>query len=236
MHELTRMAYLEAMGIDGYVSRHQLPGAAPTRRLALVPVAATPVAKARPAMPDIDPGPSVRPVQMPRLEESGRPGAASPGQEQVPADLRQDASTQAVIDRFSLVAMTVGGLLWVEELDQPVLATEQVKLVHAMARAVAGKVAAPLVQQFDWPLHNNRQLDLGEEAARASVAGFLQRQLDQQDCSGLVLLGEGSRRRVSQDLLGPVQVVQTLDTLSLLAQPQLKKQAWRDLQSLVSGN
>ena len=39
MHEMTRMAYLEVLGIDSYVSRRQLPGAAVTRRMAVLPKA-----------------------------------------------------------------------------------------------------------------------------------------------------------------------------------------------------
>ena len=38
--EMRRLAYLEALGVDTYVSRGQLPGAAPTLRLAIVPPAA----------------------------------------------------------------------------------------------------------------------------------------------------------------------------------------------------
>jgi hypothetical protein len=140
------------------------------------------------------------------------------------------------VDRFSLAAITAGGCIWVEELAQGALAREQVQLVRAMASAVSGQGDAPKVQQFDWPLHNNHQLDLGEEAARAGVAGFLQRQIDQQGCRGLVLLGDGSSARVAVDMLGDITVVRTLDTLSLLADPRLKKQAWRDLQSIVRGS
>ena len=41
MHELRRMAYLDALGVDSYVSRAQLPGAAATRRLAIVTASKT---------------------------------------------------------------------------------------------------------------------------------------------------------------------------------------------------
>ena len=51
-----------------------------------------------------------------------------------------------------------------------------------------------------------------------------------------MLLGDGSPRRVALDMLGAITVVKTLDTLSLLADPQLKKQAWRDLQPIVQGS
>ncbi len=225
MHELTRMAYLDALGVDSYVSRQQLPGAAPTRRLALLQVTPQPA-------PVADQSAAAQP-RMPRLDEAPRPVPATPPA--VP-QTRNNAMPRGAVGRFSLAAITVGGYIWVEELVQVALAREQVQLVHAMARAVSRDAAAPNVQQFDWPLHNNHQLDQGEDAARAAVAGFLQRQIDQQSCRGLVLLGDGSPRRVALDLLGDITVVKTLDTLSLLADPQLKKQAWRDLQPIVRGS
>ena len=53
MNELRRMAYLDALGIDSYVSRTQLPGAAVTRRLAiLVTPAKAPVEKHSVGVPD----------------------------------------------------------------------------------------------------------------------------------------------------------------------------------------
>ena len=225
MHELTRMAYLDALGVDSYVSRQQLPGAAPTRRLALLQVTPQPA-------PVADQSAVAQP-QMPRLDEAPRPVPAPP-----PAapQMRNNTMPSGAVGRFSLAAITAGGYIWVEELVQVALAREQVQLVHAMARAVSRDAAAPNVQQFDWPLHNNHQLDQGEDAARAAVAGFLQRQIDQQSCRGLVLLGDGSPRRVALDMLGDITVVKTLDTLSLLADPQLKKQAWRDLQPIVRGS
>ena len=54
----------------------------------------------------------------------------------------------------------------------------------------------PEVAQFDWPIHTNQQLDLGEEAARASVAGFVDRRLGEHGCRGLVLLGQACVQRV----------------------------------------
>ena len=47
----------------------------------------------------------------------------------------------------------------------------------------------PQVLQFDWPMHSNQQLDQGEESARAAVAGFIGRKLEEPGCRGLVLMG-----------------------------------------------
>ena len=92
-------------------------------------------------------------------------------------------------DPFSLAAISCGGWLWLEELDSP-LSAEQLQLVQAMAEALdmipgnhdPGSVdripARAAASHFDWPMHTNQQLDLGQEAARASVAAFIQRKLE----------------------------------------------------------
>ena len=125
--------------------------------------------------------------------------------------------------------------MWLEEMGGMPLATEQEQLVQAMAQAlaVAGNTRQekkrPEVAHFDWPIHTNAQLDLGEEAARASVAGFIGRKLEQQQCRGLVLLGEASKARVRLEQLDCPLVASTVSSAEMLDNPLLKKQAWRDL-------
>jgi hypothetical protein len=137
--------------------------------------------------------------------------------------------------QFSLVAITAGGWLWLEEMGGMPLATEQVQLVQAMAQAigVAGNTrqekTRPEVAHFEWPIHTNRQVDLGEEAARASVAGFIGRKLEQQQCRGLVLMGEACKARVQLEQLDCALVATTVSSAEMLDNPLLKKQAWRDL-------
>ena len=95
MNELNRMRYLQAMGIDAYVSRAQLPGAAPTRRLALVARQAP--ATAVPPAPEPT---KTAPAQMPQLDIPERkrpePDVQAPAVRPVP-------SSPAV--RFSLAAI-----------------------------------------------------------------------------------------------------------------------------------
>jgi hypothetical protein len=131
------------------------------------------------------------------------------------------------------------------------LTTEQVQLVQSMASALqyhralrdAGRASAPPgaarpdaarpdVVQFDWPIHSNRQLDQSEEAAQAGMAGFLARRLGQQGSRGLVLLGQAGAARVPIRELG-VATVCTASTADMLANPALKRQAWRDLLPLI---
>jgi hypothetical protein len=131
-----------------------------------------------------------------------------------------------------------GSWLWLEDLDGMPLTTAQVHLVQSMAQAMqlmSGNREdrkRPDIAQFDWPIHTNHQLDLGREAARASVAGFLARRLELHGCRGLVLLGNtGASWVPAQELVVPV--VSTLSTAQMLAEPQLKRQVWQALLPLV---
>ena len=246
MHELRRMAYLEALGIDSYVSRRQLPGAAPTKRLAIVsplPAEPVPTSEVRPGIQGAS--------EILRRQEAGShagSGAAMPIESATPSS----PTTQDVIQRgssvprFSLTAIVAGDWLWLEELDDMPLTMEQVRLVQAMAGAlklvqgdsqaqgegVAPSPARPEVAQFDWPIHTNHQLDLGEEAAQAAVAGFVGRKLEQFGCRGLVLLGQGCAVRMPVGELNK-HTVSTASSAEILARPTLKAQVWRDLRPLA---
>jgi hypothetical protein len=228
MHELSRMAYLDALGIDSYVSRAQLPGAAATQRLAIV---IAPSSQQLPA--GVIPPESL--LSRPALvAQPARPAAVS-----VQASAASQQSEP--VPRFSLTAIVAGDWLWLEELAGP-LTTDQVRLVQSMAQALllchqslGGEVkpaVQPEVAQFDWPIHTNHQLALGEEAARASVVGFVDRRLGQHGCRGLVLLGQACVQRVPRQQISIV-TVDTMSSAEILAQPALKRQVWRDLLPLV---
>lgn len=234
MNELRRTAYLEAMGIDSYVSRRQLPGAAPTRRLVVAKRAVGAPAPTTGALARIqgqlDTIPRLRPESG---ESAGVERPSAPGER---------AAAASGVPRFSLSAIVAGHWLWLEELGEMPLAVEQVRLIEAMAMALSGATGEdtavalnkPEVALFDWPIHTNRQLDLGEEAARAAVAGFVGRRLEQYRCAGLVLLGPSCAGRVPVEEIG-VRAVRTHSSREILASPALKQQVWRDLLPLVRG-
>ena len=243
MNELRRMAYLDALGIDSYVSRAQLPGAALTQRLVIV---ARPPAKDRVdavAAASLD-APRATPVSPASKEGFTRPdfGLGAPGPSTVIEPLREQSSANEPLPRFTLSAIIVGEWLWLEELHGMPLTTNQVQLVQSMALALgresdnggsaAGdQVTRPEVAQFDWPIHNNRQLDQGDEAARASVAAFISRKLEQRGCRGLVLLGQACVQRVPLPQM-QVATVCTVSSAEILVNPVLKRQVWQDLQPL----
>lgn len=238
MHELSRLEYLQALDIQGYISRAQLPGAAATQRLAIARVADRALVPAQKYSP-----PPLGSLASGLAPESAQ-GKVSPGPKPVArADAGQHALSQPA-SRFSLAAIVAGGWLWLEELSDNVLATQQVQLVQAMAHALGRadidqgrrepEPERPEVTQFNWPIHTNRQLDIGPEAARSSVAGFIQRKLDERACHGLVLLGEACATRVPVDQLTDRRLCCTASTASMLRDPQLKRQVWLDLQALAS--
>ena len=227
MHELSRMAYLDALGIDSYVSRAQLPGAAATRRLAIVTASNRQELVASVIPESLRSRTSLVAEPARSAKVSAEASGASPQSEPVP--------------RFSLTAIVAGDWLWLEELAGP-LTTDQVRLMQSMAQALllchqspgveVKPAVEPEVAQFDWPIHTNQQLDLGEEAARASVAGFVDRRLGEHGCRGLVLLGQACVQRVPRQQISVV-TVNTMSSAEILAQPALKRQVWRDLLPLA---
>lgn len=230
MNEARRVAYLDAMGIDSYVSRSQLPGAAVSRRLQVV--------RTVPAAPVAEP-PAVA-IDMPDLSSAGKPRSAPDHTSPVRPT---PSPTPTEVPRFCLTTLVAGDWLWLEDTTGVPLASEQVWLVEGMAQAVQQAMRnkdEPLspvkarVQHFNWPMHGNQQLDQGEASARDSVQAFMQRCLDQYGCRGVVLLGEESQRWLATELLS-LSVVKTLSTVQLLQQPMQKKQAWRDLAALIQG-
>lgn len=237
MNELRRMVYLDALGVDSYVSRAQLPGAATTRRLALKSsIAAVPA-------PAVMPSPDTvfaRPVE-PAVEQAPLPSA--------PAPETQSRSTPAglPVPPFSINAIRSGRWLWLELCSEMPLTSDQVWLIEAMSVALEQEVLhltadggdsasvsrKPKITQFDWPLHNNHQLGLDADAARASLIGYVERVLQQHRCQGLVLMGQACEQWVSHAQL-EVPSVTIVGSAQVLADSSLKRQVWRDLLTLVA--
>jgi len=236
MNELRRMAYLEAMGVDHYISRRQLPGAAVSRRLPIV----TKVRASTPAGSLTTAEPVQSPVQAPPVQRIDQTGLVVRATKPPADEVRRPAALDT--PRFSLVTLVAGAWLWMEELGDMPLTTEQVQLVQSMAyallRCAGGDGAAaparlrPDVLRFDWPMHNNHQLDLGEEAARVGIAAFVSRRVEQHHCRGVVLLGQACAQRVLPLSLDAPTVC-TASSAEILQQPALKQTVWQDLQQLM---
>lgn len=235
LHALQRRRYLDAMGITSYVSRGPLPGAAPTQRLAVVRQPAPGGVTPRHEAEQTRRAPTAPPAASPLKDLLQQPATASVTAQpaQATAAVARQGSRVAA-PRFSLSIIFSGNIAWMEDLQGRPLATEQLQLVHAMARALGPVGSAPEALQFDWPPHNNQQLDIGPEGASAALSGFLGRQLEQRQCRGVVLLGDGHLTHVPEALFSGMTLVRTDSTATMLEQPQRKRQVWLDLQALVS--
>jgi hypothetical protein len=250
MNELTRMAYLDAMGIDSYISRAQLPGAAPSRRLVLVPREAQRETVDNDTAVAAAPAPALKkqrsPAHFPDMQAPGPRPTPNATPNATPAETAAPARNVAQ-PRFSVAAIIAGGWVWLEELRDMPLAREQVQLVQAMARALqsvapgdpesAGASAEVPTQiaQFDWPMHSNQQLDQSADAASAALASFVRRKAEQAQCRGVVLLGQACTDRVpGQELDCPWAAV-SHGTADMLANSALKRQVWSELKELVPG-
>ena len=213
MHELQRRAYLDAMGIPTFIARSQLPGAAPAVKLVRkregVSSSKAETAPVRaPAIPDI------ALAAKPKTPKTEPRAAAEP--------------TSRV--EFSIAVVQTGDVLWLEALTQgQVLLREQVQLFQSMALAAGWGKHRPAVSQFTWPIHNNTQLDLGEEAAQAALGGFVSGKMEREGVATLVVMGPACQRWLStiQDAKPPL--ILSISTTEMLRQPALKKQAWREL-------
>ncbi len=233
---LHKLAYLQALGVPTYVSRRQARGAAPSRRLVQV--------RAEQAAP---PGAVSR--LPPGSRESTRVEKSAPPRRKAGDSPVRPAAAQAVEPadacNFSLVTLFAGEWLWLENLGEMPLTSDQVQLVQAVAHALAFRggvdgvagppgTVAPQVSTFKWPLHSNRQLDSGLDAARASLAAFLGRRIEELGCAGIVLLGDECAHWVETSRL-QVPAVTIPGTARMLRDPDLKRHAWRALQPLRTG-
>ncbi len=170
-----------------------------------------------------------------RLVEAAPANSNTTRKEMNPASPGVVASAAASpsISPFSIAAVSLGGWLWLEELPQRVVSRDQVHLMRAMVRALGLEEGELAVSQFDWPIHNNAQLDLTEEAARAALGGFVYSKVERGHCKGLVVLGAATLKKLDISQLGIKHCVTTLSTAAMLSTPALKKQAWIELQQIV---
>ncbi|WP_290741516.1 hypothetical protein [Haliea sp.] len=230
--DLHKLACLEPLGLQLLVAHRTLPGAAPSPPRVSVqrgnPVLAPQYQPAELPERRVPPSPVIPAVA---------PPAASPRRPASAAVHSAARPVGAPAVTFSIVSTVAGGCLWLQAVDSGDLPTDELQLIRAMgfARGVrAGDRREGLSPptRFDWPMHTNRQLDLGEEAAAAALTGFVLRQLRDRDCHGLVLLGERAGQYLLQPELDGVRTVRLPACAEMIAAPALKRDAWLALLAL----
>ena len=209
--EMARRKALEAMGIDVYVSRFDLPGAAPAVRQR------------------VESGsPSLVPVH------SSETGALSvetaTRRNKMPAPT--PATSAAVRERseavrFSMLLASAGPFLWIEQLSDGLIRQDQLALINAMARAISPQ-ASIRQQQFDWPMRGGSAVASDAESAKQALQGLIQRMAREVNAKRVVVMGTCPflSDRIAQS------AVVIPSTLAMLSNASLKREAWQALKPL----
>ncbi|MEE4659274.1 MAG: hypothetical protein V2J89_02330 [Halieaceae bacterium] len=225
MNELRRLAYLEAMDIPSYVSRCDLPGAQPSRRLRLRPPAVV--------SPAADDAVAAEPAAPRQVPAGARAALASnkPAASAAPERQRRPAADVPV---FTVVATEAGGWLWLDEIPagrDPGPAYPA--LLGAICRALGLTDVQPSLQLFNYPVAVGAALEAGVEGAREALYGFLMARVARTAPARIVLLGRFDQSWFDRSCLDGVPVTETESAFAMLRQPALKARAWETLRPLA---
>ena len=209
--EMARRQALKAMGIVSYVSRYDLPGAAPAQRQSLSPPPAPPVTQ--PPDAPRSKGPSTVSSQRVRSQAAPESSVVKPAGDAV---------------QFSMLIVSAGQFLWLEQLPDGLIRQDQLALINSMACAVSGAGFEMTQQQFDWPLRGNSALGSDAESAKQALQGLIQRMAREVDARRVVAMGDCQflPDRIAQS------AVSIPSTMAMLVDATHKQAAWQSLKPL----
>ena len=210
-NEMARRKALEAMGIDVYVSRFDLPGAAPAVRQRVEFGSPS-------AVPDHSSETGARAVETATRRSKTPAPTPAPS-----AAVRERA--EAV--RFSMLLASAGPFLWIEQLSDGLIRQDQLALINAMARAISPQ-ASIRQQQFDWPMRGGSAVASDAESAKQALQGLIQRMAREVNAKRVVVMGTCPflSERIAQS------AVVIPSTIAMLSNASLKREAWQALKPL----
>jgi hypothetical protein len=248
MLEPWRSQYLQAMGVEIYLPRRELPAAAPSPEwewdesayqiLTTAPSNAMVSIALSDSITDVAPAQRRNPVApvMPAVDSPAVNRQRTPG----PAPAKTAAAPTLQIKLQ--IALSESGVLIIDDLPaQPRLRNEMQRLWGNLLFALQKKPTTLQLEQFDWPLSNlrNKQIELNETAARETLAGFLSKKIQSGNVQTIILLGENAQHWISQSqfqhLAGehPLCWLSSIGTPSILSDPRRKQQWWLDLRQFA---
>ncbi len=253
MNELQRQAYMEAMGVDCYIPRLQLP-AAPVSKLCAMPVVAL-QAVSEPAIATKIVTEPVATGTQSRASGSAAAMQALFNEGDAPvvkkaAVIQADnnrgvkpSTHQEPVPQFALSIVRGNNILLLDEgLPATVDPSEYLQLIQNMLFALGAGKQNLSIDAFIWPMIRNSQVDQSETAARQTLQAFLAKQIDQLGASYMLLMGDIVSQYLVDDALPvgdliqhpqlPVMVIRSLSAHRMLTEPQLKRDVWQDLQAL----
>ncbi len=260
--ESRRRAYLDAMQIDSWLPRTELPFAAPSRPALLLPIAdiepdvqqaSMPVPAAETAVQQDQPAtPASTPVARPERPQL-RVVMPGPKKAEPVAAAAESAEPQKPSEpppRFSLQLLRAGNVLLVVEL--PTGESFQSRdpayvLLKDLLRAARLPDKPQQVgdgEPIRWPLLHRGSLDQGADAARDYVQGVMAGELENLGCDCIWLIGlpalrfageadtEACYRELHIEGLGPALAIPGLE--QLMEQPGSKAQLWKAMRRSMS--
>ncbi len=249
MNERVRTQYLSVMGVATYVPRWRLPNACPSIQAHLP----TYCVEAAPAPASDGVGFQAKGSAVPVSELMGDwldPAADSATKRQAPvtettgfdASLRGSAATEV---RFTLNVWHVNASLMVVDSHIPKSALPTARLLANMLLALGHPATLPGADALVWPMFKGSLSEGGWDAARDMVGAFLHSRLEQKPAEHVWLMGAQAYDAIAPELgeysahLGKVIDLPALGVKAavlpslaeLLKTPELKRLAWRALQS-----
>ncbi|MEH6556361.1 MAG: hypothetical protein V7459_03990 [Oceanicoccus sp.] len=249
INELQRLAYLEAMGVDAYTPRLQLPGALASQLCAI------PVVKAQASVVlATEPVQSVQSVKTPVMTKGHAAAAHALFDDQLDKKIRKPAAVISVAPvrsqqtaqdspQFSLSIVRASNILIIDGgLEGHINPQDYLQLLHNMLFALGAGKQQLSIDAFVWPMNKNNQIDQGEIAARQTLEAFLAKQAEQMSRRYFLVMGDVACRYVSRDPLPvgefvkygqlDVQLICTQSASQMLTEPDIKREVWRDLSPL----
>ncbi len=241
-----RSRYLRALGVDVYMPRRPLPGAAPS-----VPISWVQEEAAEPAVisdsgrvpsaltADAD-APGQRAIDErsndDSMARSGRPALPDVGVTDRRSAPEPDGAAVPVqkpeVPRFSLmVARCDTGIVVIDEGPGPGRRRDDyLRLLGNLLFALYRRPVVVESDTFVWPMVKNPVVDQGEQAARETLGAYLQRQCSLAGGQTLVALGSGPARWLDED---PVfHLVAGISLWRCLTDAGVKRTLWQQLQPL----
>ena len=246
--EQRRRAYLDAMQVDTWLPRSELPFAAPSSESVLAVVSAPPpVAVAEVPAPEAKPAPAPSKAERPPIQQIKAAAAPLANAVNQPVVEIEDevpvAAAPASLPppRFSLQLMRAGACLVLVELPtgEAFQSRDPAYILLKDLLRAAGLPDSPqlLGEPVRWPLLSRGNLDQGPQAARDFVQSFVAVQREKQPCESLWLVGlpairfagDGDQDSYNRELqvegLGHSWALPGLELL--MEEPQRKRDLWQ---------
>lgn len=240
--EATRLAYLEAMGVESFFPRIELPGAPPAALCQTLPEPAA-AEQLSPAVgvplagqPEAQ-GAPVTGLDREALLKELKPREVAPSAPAAKPTAAPESSAEKI--QFTLRFYQVAGLAMI--VDSSPMATPEsailrfsANLLLALSRQVAdweGSIKENLHQHlFRWPLVGNAQVATDAAAAREAVSAAVVGNCERAAISRILLLGETAARFAAIDQPN-CRVVSGESVAHYLQNPLAKRGLWQSLQA-----